>query len=389
MAQKSYTKHQPKSDFPIFDYLEMVMPNRLLARWMELPRHYRWTIVSIIASAVALWLFLRIVVGGLHAYLDSQIPRGYDALYLTYDFEARPLPQVPANMSAEMPFVVLPQMIGEQYALQMPLSKAEIEAADAAELESLLMFSLPAQESLTAIQQSLTTALQAQTEASAVDTETAAANVETSTAPDATDPAQEMMQQQTAVNAALAQISALHIKLADADSIEPVYDMLPQLQSTLMALTPVGVALPEVDMLNSRLAELSAVEPPATYSISECLVSSKPAARASDTVQPCVIDQTATFVESGVYRSSTMSLNVTAAQYADHDSATAAVKQVFQYARSIGSTGNFSLGSIAYDYAYTQANDLFTLTWSHANWVYSITVPDVSTLDTLVAAFPY
>ena len=108
-----------------------------------------------------------------------------------------------------------------------------------------------------------------------------------------------------------------------------------------------------------------------------------------DTAQPCVIDQTATFVESGVYRSSTMSLNITAAQYADHDSATAAVKQVFQYARSIGSTGNFSLGSIAYDYAYTQANDLFTLTWSHAHWVYSITVPDITMLDTLVAAFPY
>lgn len=408
MAQKQHSTRQQKSDFPIFEYLNMVMPHRLIARWLELPRHYRWLIISILASAVILWIFLKVVVGGLYAYIDSQIPRGYDALYLPYALETRALPELPETIAEDTLFVVLPETIAETYALQIPPSQEEIEAANAAELEAFLALSTPVEKGLAALQESLAKSLEERAAAAAI-TETEAASTEAAVAPvdeaaalaaDVTAaptlaPTVDTVQvQSTAVNIALAELSALNTVLADSDSIQPVFDTLPKLREAMAGLIPTGVTLLSLDAFIARLAELAEIGPPVVYKVSDCLVSSKMVVRRADVVaQPCTIDQTATFVERGDYQHNGMNFNVVVAEYPDHDTATRAVKQVFEYARINGRVGNFSLGPIEYDYAFTQTgngpNELYSFTWSHENWVYSITTDNFIELENLVKVFPY
>src|SRR5690606_24281814 len=208
MAQKQHLSRQQKSDFPIFEYLDMVMPHRLIARWLELPRHYRWLIISILASAVILWIFLKVVVGGLYAYIDSQIPRGYDALYLPYALETRALPELPETISEDTLFVVLPETIAETYALSIPLSKEQMEAANAAELEAFLALSTPVEQGLVALQESLAKVLEeraaAITETQAASTEAAALEADVTAAPTLAPTVDTVQLQATAVNIALA-----------------------------------------------------------------------------------------------------------------------------------------------------------------------------------------
>ncbi|HLV35155.1 MAG TPA: hypothetical protein VKY59_08590 [Spirillospora sp.] len=394
MAQKQHLSRQQKSDFPIFEYLDMVMPHRLIARWLELPRHYRWLIISILASAVILWIFLKVVVGGLYAYIDSQIPRGYDALYLPYALETRALPELPETISEDTLFVVLPETIAETYALQIPLSQEEMEAANAAELEAFLALSTPVEQGLVALQESLAKVLEeraaAITETQAASTEAAALEADVTAAPTLAPTVDTVQLQATAVNIALAELSALSMALADSDSIQPVFDTLPKLREAMAGLIPTGVTLLSLDPFIARLDELAEIKPPAVYKVSDCLVSSKMVVRRADMVaQTCPIDQTATFVEWGDYQHNDTIFNVVVAEYPDHDTATRAVKQVFQYARTIGSTGNFSLGPIEYDYAFSHADSLYTFTWSHENWVYSITTDNFAELENLVKVFPY
>ena len=100
MAQRQYnTRKQRKSDFPIFEYLEMLMPDNLVARFMEIPPHVRWTIISTVASLVILWIVLRFVVGGINSWIDNQGPFLKDSFYLPYNFTERPLPVDPERGS--------------------------------------------------------------------------------------------------------------------------------------------------------------------------------------------------------------------------------------------------------------------------------------------------
>ena len=61
-----------KSSFPIFKYLDMLMPHKLVAQFAGLPRHVRWTIISALASLVLLWVFLRVVVGSINHWIDTR-----------------------------------------------------------------------------------------------------------------------------------------------------------------------------------------------------------------------------------------------------------------------------------------------------------------------------
>jgi hypothetical protein len=409
MTQKQRTVRRQKSDFPIFEYLDMLMPNKLIARFMEIPRHYRWLIISILASSVVLYIFLRVVVGGLYAYLDSRVPRGYDALYLTYGLEERALPEIPDTIDPEAPFVVLPSLVAERYELQIPLSEEELEALANAELEAFLGLSIPAETALNAFQKHLAETLEAQAEAveaSAVEATPVPAEVLTgegdtaapaegaladATAMPTVAPTVDPVQLQfTAVNIALAEVVALNETLDEAESIQPVFERLPKLQEALAGLLPTGVTLQEVEPFNARLAELAAMEPPTVYRTSDCLMASKAVVRRSEAVvPPCAIDPTATFVEQGQYLYNDVAFQVVVAEYPDHDRATQAVKQIFGYARTIGRTGNFSLGPIEYDYVFNHADDLYTFTWSHENWVFSISAENFIELENLVKTFPY
>ncbi|MBZ0300360.1 MAG: hypothetical protein K8J31_11485 [Anaerolineae bacterium] len=412
MAQKQHSANQGKSDFPIFEYIDMLMPYRLVARFKEIPAHYRWLIVSILASATILWIFLTVIVGGLNTYIDSRIPRGYDALYLTYGLETRPLPELPETIDPEAPFVILPENIAQQYALQTPLSPEAIDAAQAAELEAFLGLSVPAENALKTAQEALTAAIEARVSASAeavaspdnpvaptdvpaaevenVPAEAASAESAVTVVPTVEATADLVKAQAAAVDKALVQVTALNEALAQADSIQAVYEQGTAVQEVLTGLASFGMALPEVDALNARLAELATVEPPVIYRISDCLVSSKIIVRRNETYSmPCVIDPTALYVERGSYLNKSAAFDVVAAQYADHERATEAVTQIFSYARTIGRTGNFSLGPIEYDYAYSHTDNLYTMTWSHENWVYSITGDNYIDLENLVKLFPY
>ena len=120
MAQRQYnTRKQRKSDFPIFEYLEMLMPDNLVARFMEIPPHVRWTIISTVASLVILWIVLRFVVGGINSWIDNQGPFLKDSFYLPYNFTERPLPVDPETATQGDQFLVLPDRIADQYVRQI------------------------------------------------------------------------------------------------------------------------------------------------------------------------------------------------------------------------------------------------------------------------------
>lgn len=412
MAQRQRTAHKPKSDFPIFEYIDRLMPGKLIASFMELPRHYRWLIVSILASAFLFWVFLKVVVGGLNDYVESRKPQGMDTLRLSYGLETRPLPVLPETLDPEAQFIVLPPAIAEYYVLQIPVSAEEAEARAEAELETFLTLSMPLEKGLLTLQETLSDQMAVQAEAApaeeTVPTEQAAtANPEvanvlpTAIAPDATavptalptaaptvDPIQA---QSTAVNNALRELQPLNLALEDSGSIAAVYPKLAALQSGMSGLVSAGVTLPELEAFNAHLSALAAVEPPTLYQMNDCMRSSKMIVRRQDaqTVPTCTIDPTASYVESGNYLFDGQEFNVVVAQYPHHDAATAAAKQMFYYARTIGRTGNFALGPIEYDYVFSFANEVYTLTWTHENWAYSLSAKDFKALEQFVKFFPY
>ena len=141
--RQTSTPKQKKSDFPIFEYIEKLMPNRLVTRFMDLPRHVRWTIFSSLASLFILWIVLRFVVGGLYAWIDGQGPFLKDSFYLPYNFSERPLPVSPENATEGL---VLPDQISDQYVLQIPPGEDQLKAAHQAELDAFLTLSQPAAE---------------------------------------------------------------------------------------------------------------------------------------------------------------------------------------------------------------------------------------------------
>jgi hypothetical protein len=77
------------------------------------------------------------------------------------------------------------------------------------------------------------------------------------------------------------------------------------------------------------------------------------------------------------------------AEFASHEEATSAVSSLYHYGRSIGRTGNFSLDTIEYDYFFHYADSLYTLSWSHEQWVYSVSAPSFEELDAFLTRFPY
>ncbi len=187
MAQQQYRKRKKQSDFPIFEYIDMVMPDKLMARFMAMPRHVRWTIISGVASLVLLWIVLDVVVGGLNYWVNNRGPSLYDAYYLPYDLASRSLPAIPENLASGNSFRLLPDQIAGQYTLQIPPTEEEQLAAQQAELEAFVALSLPAQDALVSLQETLqpadAVADPAASEATAVVPEAAAADT---TAADAT-----------------------------------------------------------------------------------------------------------------------------------------------------------------------------------------------------------
>jgi hypothetical protein len=396
--QRSTSRKQKKSDFPIFEYLDMVMPKKLVARFMEMPRHLRWTLISSIASLILLWVALRVVVGGLNQWIDSRGEFLYDSYYLPYPLSERPLPVSSQGVSSDNRFLVLPATIADQYVLQIPPTEVEQAAIRKAELDTFLALSQPVETSLTALRQSLSEQLPAV----AVVTEMVETAVEVTAAP-TTDSAvvstvvptvNPIQAQFTAVDHVLASLTSLNQALQASVSIDPVYVYIPQLQNQLNALVASGITLPvEIEPFSQRISELAAAQPSIVFRNSECLMNALVPVNEIDEAiaRPCGITQRAMHAEQGDYISADgTSLNVVVAEFPRSVDAGWAVKQLFYRTRKIGVTGDFAMNDIIpYNYFFGQTEGVYTLAWSHQNWVYSVSGLSGEAIDSLMKVFPY
>ena len=396
MAQKQRTQRPQQSDFPIFEYLDAVMPTRLLERFLDLPRHVRWTIISAVASLFLLWLFLRIVVGGLNHYIATRGAFLYDALYLPYELEARPLPELPETMPEDGTFVVLPDVIAERYMLQIPPTEEELEAATEAKRQAFLAVSLPVQMTLEEHRTSFNEYLEAQ----AAEVPAAAAGVDETAAegaeaePTAAPTVNPVVLQLTAVDGLLNQLVVLNETLADEGPLSLIDEKIEPLQQGMAAVSAAGVTVATADPFLQHLDFLAAQEPPTVYAINDCITATEMGHSLTDKAAPppCILTQPIEFVERADYLRSGngAAFNIAAVQYDSDDAATDSVGELFHHARAIGGTGNFAIANtIAYDYFISRANDVFTLVWSHDNWVYSVSTSSMDEIDAIMPLFPY
>ena len=393
MAQRQHSKpKQKKSDFPIFDYIDMVMPDKLVSRFMDLPRHVRWTIVSSLASLVILWIVLRFVVGGLYAWIDGQGPFLKDSFYLPYNFSERPLPVSPEGTTAGEQFLVLPDQIGDQYVLQIPPSEDQLLAAHQAEVDAFLALAQPAADALTALRQSLSPQPDASAPATSADTTVATAVPDAQAVPTVVPTVDPVQLQVMALDSVLTPLTTLNATLQDANSIQAAQNAAFELQTGLNNLEGSGISLPpEIEPFKQGIEELAALPAPVWYTNNECLMAALPREDKPDEPLPCGITQRATFVEQGTYvKNDGTVFNVAVAEFPRPVDAAWAIKQLFYRARAIGLNGNFALDNIIeYNYFFSQIDGVYTLAWTHDGWVYSISGPSVDTLDALVKVFPY
>ena len=417
--QKRRTQQKQKSDFPIFDYIDMVMPHKLFARFMEMPRHLRWTIISSIASLVLLIIFLRFVIGGLNYWIDTRGPFLNESYYLPYPLAERPLPVFPEVTPEDDRFLLLPQRIAENYVLQIPPTDEEMQAINQAELDEFLVLSLAAEESLTTLRESLSgmivepveTVVAEETNVEVVATPIANEEVAltpvvevdalgtpiavTEIVPTAAPTVDPILVQVMSIDGVLTPLVALNETLQDADSIEAAYVSAPVLRGQLHALEGTGINLPlEIPPFQERINELSEVEPATIYQSSECLMDSlyvEGAVEDPDEQRPCSIIRRALYLEQGDYVANNgAEFNIVVAEFPRPVDAAWAVKQLFYRARFVGATGDFALDDIIeYNYFFSQIDGVYTLGWSHENWVYSISTVSAVDIDSLMKVFPY
>jgi len=55
----------------------------------------------------------------------------------------------------------------------------------------------------------------------------------------------------------------------------------------------------------------------------------------------------------------------------------------------IGRTGNYVIGVGPVDYFFSSTPELYTFTWAHNGWVYSISSPDMGVMEKAIRNFPY
>ncbi len=195
-----------------------------------------------------------------------------------------------------------------------------------------------------------------------------------------------------ALDGVLMPLETLNDNLKEADSLDPVRAQIPDLQSKLSLLAGSGLTLPpEVTAFQQHLDSLPAVKAPVYYNSNECLMAALTPAKDSETVPPCDITQRATYVEQGSYLNQKgAEFNVVIAEFPRSVDADWAVKQLFYRARGIGQTGNFALDNIIeYNYFFSQIDLIYTLGWSHDNWVYSVSAATIDDIDSMMTAFPY
>lgn len=96
------------------------------------------------------------------------------------------------------------------------------------------------------------------------------------------------------------------------------------------------------------------------------------------------------YLTSGTYaKADGTVIQAAAASFASTDEARQVTKDVHRYASQVGVMGNYVLGISAVDYFYSSSYGVYTFTWSHENWVYSLSSTSFDALENLLAVFPY
>jgi|GEM_PF-6861156 len=99
----------------------------------------------------------------------------------------------------------------------------------------------------------------------------------------------------------------------------------------------------------------------------------------------------AAYLTQGLYEDANgAAIHVVAAQFKPELATTMQVMNALKaVADAVGRTGNYVIGVGAVDYFYSSTPDLYSFTWAHNGWVYSIASPEMSQLEKAVQGFAY
>lgn len=117
-----------------------------------------------------------------------------------------------------------------------------------------------------------------------------------------------------------------------------------------------------------------------------CLVRPEPT-----TELPCGLTQQSTFVEAADYTDlNNQVIRVAAVQYATTNQAQNTLLQLFRFSRDQGSMGNYAITlTQPIGYFFASAHGWRTLTWSHENWVFSVSAQSIAQVEAVVQSLPY
>lgn len=84
-------------------------------------------------------------------------------------------------------------------------------------------------------------------------------------------------------------------------------------------------------------------------------------------------------------------LNMVMSQFASPEDARLAMRQLFERARTDadGRTGSYVLGVTEVDYFTSSGRRMYSFSWGHGLWVYTVTTPSFDAMEDFVRSFPH
>jgi len=333
-------KHKPE-----LNAIDLVNPAALVAAYLALPRVRRWRIAMILAGAVLAIAVILILQTGIKQHQIASAPVGYEALASPYNIEARGLP---------LAAPVLPDQIGD-FSRVIPPSPDEVAAVLAAEVQNLREMVEVAEATLVAYDIP----------------NDAGGGVITLTA--------DMLKNAQATLGALG--SVLETSAAPAAARHQMASSF----NALRTLKNAGVNLAEIDRLTATLEAYVNDGGPPVIQLNVCLESAN-----GLNGQPCIEGLFAMYVERAAYtRADGRPVDVVAARFNDHATATRVVRGLNQFTRYHGAIGAFTHEVTPIDYFYGRIQAYDSFVWSHEDWVFIVTSDSFVELEALAEIMPY
>ncbi|MCB9451110.1 MAG: hypothetical protein H6672_06700 [Anaerolineaceae bacterium] len=125
------------------------------------------------------------------------------------------------------------------------------------------------------------------------------------------------------------------------------------------------------------------------YLMGECLFSAAEFDPDAETYAGC-LPFAATYLTTGMYEGNGSPIQVAAVQF---DPAVTSTNDVMNslkdYSEQIGRAGNYVIGINGADYFYSSTPELYSFTWAHNGWVYSMSGENLNELESMLKAFPF